>query len=223
MTGTGQASAAKASRLHPKVTAVLLNQHIGRHLGRPEQTVLAVIDRHRLRNPAAIGVILPDLPARLPLFQREGIRRVAVNLVRGRKNEDCLRTVLTHGFQQVERSIGVDREIHVRVPRRPVVRRLRRRVHHQTHVLAVLLEDRLDRLAVTNVHRHVPVTRNGRFQLPPIPGRRCLLAEENPPQVVVDANDLQITTSEMPHGLRPNQTRRPRDHRYTHGLYIFYN
>ena len=66
-----------------------------------------------------------DLPARLELDAAAGVRRVAVDLVGRREDERRLGQRVARRLEQVQRAVGVDREIGLGLARRPVVRRLR--------------------------------------------------------------------------------------------------
>ncbi len=65
-----------------------------------------------------------ELPARLAFDQRQTVGRVAIDLVGAGEDEDRVGAMQPCGLEQVERAVGVDREIGLRVARRPIVRRL---------------------------------------------------------------------------------------------------
>ena len=52
---------------------------------------------------------------------------------------------------------------------------------------------------VADIHCVVHVARDRALQLPELPRRRALLAEEHRPHVVVDADDLEAVPGEEPH------------------------
>ena len=118
---TGQAAAAKTGGLQAKIISVFLHQHIGGDFRCAEQRVLGLVNAHRFRNAGFVFVTGFDFPALFQFDERQAVRRVPVNLVRGSENEDRFGAELAGGFEQVERGGGVDAEIRVRITGRPVV------------------------------------------------------------------------------------------------------
>ena len=102
--------------------------------------MLCVVDAHAFGNTRLVFVSGFNFPAFFQLTQRETIWRIAINFIRRSKNEWRFRANVSHCFQQVQRAIGIDGEIRLRIARRPVVRRLRRGMHNGTDCVAVLLE-----------------------------------------------------------------------------------
>ncbi len=70
-----------------------------------------------------------DFPAFLQLAQRQTVRGVAINFVRRCKNKRRFRAEISRRLEQIQRAVGVDGEIGLRIARRPIVRRLRRGVN----------------------------------------------------------------------------------------------
>src|SRR5262245_42018954 len=88
MAWSRQTPTAKARRLHPEITAVLLNQHISSNFRRAKQTVHRRVNRHRLVDAVeAVRVAVRDDPPSIPFDERQTIGRVAVDLVRTREDE----------------------------------------------------------------------------------------------------------------------------------------
>ncbi len=100
--------------------------------------MLRAIDAHRFRNPGLVLVALGNLPTQGQLAQRQPIWRVAIDFVRRGKNERRLRANFAGGFEKIQGAIRIDREISLRIARRPIVRRLCRSVHNGGDVVAML-------------------------------------------------------------------------------------
>ena len=152
-----------------------------------------------------------ELPARLLLDQGKLVRGVAVDLAGGGEDEGRLRAVAAGLLEQEQGGAGVDVEVGLRLAARPVVGGLARGVDHAADVPAVGGEDAGDRLPVPDVHVVMGVAGQGGLELPALPGRRGLAAEEDGPHVVVDAGDLEAVLREQPHRGRADQTRRAGD------------
>ena len=212
--GAGQRSAAKARGPHPEVAAIFLDQHVRGDLRRAEEAVQAPIDRHVLADAVRVGVVRVDLPSRLELPQRERVRQVAVDLVGRREDEHRLGGVDPRGFEQVHRAHRVDVEVGERLLGRPVMGGLGRGVDHELDRGPEITEDRLDPVAVPDVHRVVAVAGAERLLEPvSIPRRRGLGAEEDPSHVVVDAHDVEPELPEVRHRLGSDQAGGSGDHR----------
>src|SRR5205085_3157797 len=72
--GAGETTAAETDRRHVEVTAVFLDENIGRGLRRAEERVLRVVDAHRLGNPGLVFVARFDFPAQRKVAQRQTVR-----------------------------------------------------------------------------------------------------------------------------------------------------
>ena len=138
--GTGQATAAKTGRRHSEIAAVFLHQNIRGRFRCAEERMLRVIDAHRFGNAGLVFVALGDFPAQRQLAQRQPIRRVAIDFVRRGENEGRFRAKIPRRFEQIQGAVGIDGEIGLRIARRPIMRRLRGRVHDGGDVAAMLLE-----------------------------------------------------------------------------------
>ncbi len=199
----GQTAAAEAGGVHAEVAAVLLDHGVGGELRDAEQRVLGLVDRQILVDPVlVVRMGLVDLPARRQLDQRQTVGVVAVDLVGRGEDEAGPGSELTRRFEQVERAVGVDAEVGVGILRRPVVRRLGRRVHDQLDVGAVLGEQGLDPLAIPDVDLAMGVVRDRRFQVATAPLGRGIIAEELSSHVVVDPDDMEPLRAEEPNRLR---------------------
>ena len=118
--------------------------------------------------------------------------------------------------QKVERAVGVDGEVGVRVRGRPVVRGLRGGVDDQLDRAPVAREERVDPLAVADVHL-LPAevldlggetVRGGRGG--------GLGAEEVGAHVVLDADHVEALLGEEAHRLRADEAARAGDDRDRH-------
>src|SRR5204863_1029679 len=76
---------------HSEIAAVFLDENVRGDLRRAKERMLRVIDAHGLRNAGLIFVARLDFPAFLQLAQRKAIRRVAIDFVRGCKDQRRLR------------------------------------------------------------------------------------------------------------------------------------
>ena len=160
--GAGQAAAAEADGRHVEVAAVLLHQQVGGRLRDAEQRVGGAVDRHRRVDAAVVAVVLRQLQPRLELHQRQPVGRVAVDLVGRGEDEGRVGAVLARRLEQVERAVGVDAEVGLRVARGPVVRGLRGGVDDQLDLAGVLGEDARDAVGVADVELERRGTRRAR-------------------------------------------------------------
>ena len=126
--------------------------------------------------------------------------------------------MFARGFQQDQGAVGVDGEVRLRVLRRPVVGRLCRRVDHQGDVLAVPGEHGLDACRVANIDVVVAVGGHGRLEFATAPLGGGVVAEEGPPHVIVDADDVEALAAEEPHCFCADQARRSRYNCYAHEI-----
>src|SRR5919107_3131906 len=79
MVGPCKTPTPKTGSLHPEVSAVLLNQHVGRDLGGAEQRVLRLVNGHRLVDTFSVAVAGLYLPASLLLDQRQLVRGIPIH------------------------------------------------------------------------------------------------------------------------------------------------
>ena len=124
----GEAAAPQAAAGQAEIAAVFLHHHVRRQLRRPEQRVLALVDREILGDAVAVGRIVV-VPAALQFLQRDAVRPVAIHLVGGEVHKRALGAALARGLQQVERAHRVGVEVVEGDRRCPVVAGLGRRVH----------------------------------------------------------------------------------------------
>ena len=217
--GPGQAAAAEADGRHLEVAAVLLHQQVGGRLGDAEQRVGRGVDRHRGVDALVVAVGLGQLQPLLQLFQRQPVRRVAVDLVGRAEDEGRLGAVGAGRLEQVEGAVGVDAEVGLRIARGPVVRGLGGGV-----------DDQLDLRCRARRRSGRPRSRSrmsafsqrnsgvrGDQPLGHVRGRG-LGAEEARPHVVLDADDVEALGDEVPDRLGADQAPRARDDRNRHSL-----
>ncbi len=165
-----------------------------------------LVDTHGLVDaPRGEGVFGADGIARFLLDQRQLVRPIAIDLVGADEDEGRVGGVTPDRLEQVQRAERVDAEVRVGIAGRPVVRRLGRRVDHRDDRRAVLGEQRLDRVAVADVGRHMAIGRQLRLEARPVRRRARFGAEEVAAQVVVDADDIPALAAKEPRRLRSDQ------------------
>ena len=180
-----------------------------------------VVDRHFLTDAVPVRVFWVDLPARVQLAQRERVRPVAVDLVRGGEDKRRLLGVQPNRLEEVERPDRVDVEVDKGLPRRPVVRGLGRSMDNELDRIPVAAEDREDRLAIADVEIVVDVALAERFlYTPSIPVRRGVGAEKDTAHVVIDPDDVEAERPEVDSRLRADQPARAGDYCNTHALIL---
>ncbi len=206
--GAGEAAAPERRGGHPEVAAVLLGQHVGRDLRRPEQRVQAALDRHRLVDALDVGGIRV-VPPGVELDQGQPVGVVAVDLVGADGDEHGLGGVPAVGLEEVEGADRVGVEVVEGSAGGQVVAGLRRGVDDQ--LVAPLGEHPVDRLAVADVDVDVGVAGAGLLEALAVPGGVALRTEEVGPTVVVEPVDGEAQAVEEGDGLRADQPRRPRD------------
>src|SRR5688572_6366798 len=106
----GQAPAAKAARRHSEVPPVLLDHDVRGDLGRAKQRMRALIDREGFRY-AVLESGIRVIPPRRLLLQEDGVRCVAVHLVRGHVHKRRFRTKPPRRLEQVQRASRVRIEV----------------------------------------------------------------------------------------------------------------
>ena len=100
MRRTGKTASTKHTGTHTKVIAIFLNHHVSGHLACAEDAVLGLIDAHRFIDAVlAPRVRRVELPPLFGFVQRQGIRRVAVNLVGRCQDEYGIRRELPGRFK----------------------------------------------------------------------------------------------------------------------------
>src|SRR2546430_10437555 len=136
----GQTTAAKGHRRHVKIATVLLDKQIGGSFRDSEERMLCAIDAHRFGNARLVIVAGFDFPPLWQLAQWEMVWSVAVDLVRRDKDKRRFWTKISCSLQQIECAVGVDGEVGLWIPARPVMRGLRGRVDHGRDTTSMLLE-----------------------------------------------------------------------------------
>jgi hypothetical protein len=150
-----------------------------------------------------------QFPTGFQFHQRQGVRCIAIDFVGAGEDEDRPFRMAAGRFQQVQGAVGVGGEIGNRLPRRPVVRRLGRRVDYRRNLSAVAPEDGVDRRRVADIHRFMAVGRDVVAKPLPAPFGAGAFAEEIRPHVVVDADDIHAFFSEEADGFSTDQARGP--------------
>jgi hypothetical protein len=156
----------------------------------PKQRMFRLVNAHRLGNARLVFVAGFYFPAFFQFDERQAVRRVAINFVRGSENKNRFGAKLPRGFEQVQRADGVHAKVRVRIARGPVVRRLRGRVDDERDVRAELFEKIFHGCAVADVEIVVLVIGKFADEFLAVAERRSLLAEKPLAQVVVNADDF---------------------------------
>ena len=133
------------------------------------------------------------------------VRVVAVNFVCRRVDEGCVGAELATRFQQIERSVGVDAEVDLRLRRCPVMRRLRGGVNDDSDVGVEFGEDLIDERLIADVDIEVLVVCDCRFEIRTTLLGRSVFTEEVLAHVVVDADDFVAATGKQTHRLGPDE------------------
>src|SRR5690606_6058041 len=148
----------QAGGLEAEVAAVFLHHHVGSGLGDAEQAVHGGVDAHALVDAVlGIGVGRVQLPAGRLLHQRQVVGGVAVDFIGAEEDERRVRAMGAGEREQGEGAAGIDREVGLRIARRPVVGGLRGGVDDDRDVLAVAAEDGGHGGLVADVGVHVGV------------------------------------------------------------------
>ena len=121
MRRAGETTAPKRYRRHSEISPIFLNQNICGDFGCAKERMFRVIDAHCLGNTSPVLVTGLDFPAFLQFAQRQVVRCVAIDLVRGSKNERSLWRKLSRCLEQIQGAIGVHGEISLRIAHSPVV------------------------------------------------------------------------------------------------------
>src|SRR6267378_7159531 len=219
MAGSGQTAAAEAGGLEAEIAAIFLDDDIGRQFRRAEQAVQAIVDAHRLvdavRRERMLGT---DLPTRFLLDERQQVGRVAIDLVGAGEDEDRIGAVEAGRLEQVERAVGVDGEIDLRIACRPIMRRLSRGMDDRVDRGAILGEGRVHQLGVADVAVDMAIALDLDLEPLAAPRRARVIAEEDAPHVVVDADDIEPLRRQEADRLGPDQPGRSRYNNHAHFL-----
>ena len=164
--------------------------------------MLRLVDAHAFGNAGVVFVTGLDLPTQRQFAQRQAIRCVAVDLVRRSKNKRRFRTEVSRCFEQIKRAVGVNREIHLGIARRPIVRWLRGGVHNRPQATPVRFENFIHRRGIADVDLVMLICGHTRQQLiARFPSGR-FLAEKSFPHVVVDPHDRTAIPGKTPDRFR---------------------
>ncbi len=96
--GTGETPAAKAVRLHPEVSPVLLGHHVCGDFASAKKGVLRIVNPHLLRD-AIVVLSVCVIPPPLQFLQRKLVRGITIHLVGRHKYKNGVSTVLPRGLQ----------------------------------------------------------------------------------------------------------------------------
>src|SRR5262249_54711708 len=192
MGGPRQAAGPKAGGLHSEITSIFLYENVSCQLRSTEDGMFRCINGHCFVDSFFERVARLDLPPCLTLYQGEQVWSVAIHFVGGHEYEHSRGTELAGGFEENKCPISVDAEVGVWVACRPVVRRLRRGVDHESNIAAIFPEYSFDLGAVANIGIEMPVAIPVTLlQALPVPGCGSGIAEKESPHVIVNANDLK--------------------------------
>src|SRR5687767_6221284 len=206
MTRSGKTPATKTYCGYIEVAAELLRQYVGGNFRSTEQAVLGMVDAHRLVDAIAVFMLIIDLPAFLLLDQRQTVRSVAVDFVRGSEDEGRMRKVIPRQFEHVQGAIRIDGEIRVHVPGGPVVGRLGSGVYYRFYLMANWLDDSFKCGGVSDVNMVMRVsTAEIIGELLQVPAARSIRAEKFSPHVVINADYGVAFCGEKPGRFRADQ------------------
>src|SRR6516162_9639463 len=166
------------------------------------------------------GVVGPHLPSRLLFDQRQQVGCVAIDFVCTGKYKSRIWAMPASGFKQVERAVGVDTEIGLRVARCPVMGGLGSGMNNRTNRASFPAEYRFQQVRVANVAVNVLVFLHLGLQSLPTPCSTCVIAEQDAPHVIVDADNIEAFGGEKPDGFSSDQPGRTR-HQYDAHIYCF--
>jgi hypothetical protein len=93
-------------------------------------------------------------------------------------------------------------------------------MHDERDGPAVFGEERVHALAVADVQRAMAKARQRRVQLPGVPFRGSLGAEEVGAHVVVDAHHVEALRMEKPRGFAADQARGPGNDDDAHSIFL---
>ena len=151
-------------------------------------------------------MVLGNFPALFQLDEWQTVRRVAVDFIRAREEEDGLGAVLPGGFEEVHRAEGVDTEVNQGRARGPIVRGLRGGMDDDLHGTAELAKERRNALRIADIEWAVPVAGKLAGQLLARGCGRGAGTEEFGPHVIVDADDIEAFRGESAAGLGTDQS-----------------
>ena len=219
--GASETTAAEAHCLHAEVPPVFLDQNVRSEFRRAEERVLGLVDAHCLGNTRLKFMARGDFPTLLQFDQRQPIGTVSINFIGRGENERRFGTESTGRLKQVQRPVGVDREIHLRIACGPVVRGLRRGMHHEHNVSAQSLEQVGHGRLVANVEVAMFVAGDCGEESLAMRRGGGFVPKEPFAQVVVDANNLETFTGKADDAFRADQAGGPRHNNGIHCFFFF--
>ncbi len=121
-------------------------------------------------------------------------------------------------LQEDKRAGGIDREIHHRIARRPVVRGLRCGMNDHGDVAAIGLEQAFHGAFVTDVGIRMPIAGNAIFKFLTNPRRTRFVAEENAAHVIIDTNNGKAFSCKKTGGFRTRHSGSSCHQCHTHSI-----
>lgn len=187
MIRSGQATAAQAASVHPKVAAILLYHDVRGDLRRSEKRVLGLIDTEVLLNPVEMA-LLRVVPTGVEFPQRDLVWRVTVHFVCGHVNERRFRACSPRRFQKIQSSYRVRVEVIIRDRGGTIVARLSCSVNDGVRPECV--DEIQDTVPVANIEFMMLETRKVVLQPALVPARISLWPEKDRTLIVVQAMDF---------------------------------
>lgn len=200
-----QAAAAQRTSRHVEIAAIFLNHYVRRYLGSPKKRVLGLVDGKRFFDAVVIGFVAV-LPASISLDQVEAVGGVTIDLISTHVGEGRRWAKLTGGFQQVQRTDGIDVEIIEWARSGQVMAGLGGRVCDVGW--AKLLEEFQYPRPVTDIQFNVLEIFALRQQLSLVPTGIPLGAEKVGPHVIVNTVDLPAQCVKMTDDFGADETGR---------------
>src|SRR2546426_211905 len=154
-----------------------------------------------------MGVVVPFFQ----LHQGEGVRAIAIDLIRARKTEWRIPAEVAGRHQHIHGPTGIHIKVLVGDRSRLVMRGLGCCVDDEIGPLVP--EQVAYTLPITNVQGMVPIAGEGGEQLLHHGPCRALLAKKLRPHVIVDPDDLPALTAEYAHALGANESSGARNER----------
>src|SRR5882724_2190427 len=134
------------------------------------------------------------------LLQRNFVGRVTVDFVGAHENENSVAAMLPCGFEEIDRSEGIDLKIKDGNIASFVMGRLRSAVNNQIEVIR--FEQFVQRVAVANIEVGMLKILGGTLEAVQIPGGVALGAKKDLAHVVVHADDAMALPVKMLHRFR---------------------
>src|ERR1700677_2653769 len=156
--------------------------------------MLRLVDAERFRDPIPVRLVR-IFPARVKFLERQLVRGIAVDFVRGHGSDRRFGSMLTRSLKQVERADGIGMEIREGHGGGQVVAWLGRGVHHGVRL--ELLQKIEHALAVADIDLVMYKTLNRTLKPALIPSRIAQRAEEDRALIVINSVNLPAFRCEM--------------------------